>query len=108
MRVVALAATALIASGASSARPLTYADNGETVRVARGSPLTLRLGAQRVWKQPRLSSNAIELTPVLYFRYPGFQEWTITPRRPGKTAITAVGRKEHNPTRYFRLTIVVR
>ena len=108
MALAVFAVAALLATGGTAARPVTYADSGKTMRVAPGSTLTLRLGAQRVWNQPRLSSNAIELTPVLFFRYPGFQEWTVTARRPGKTAITAVGRKENKPTRHFRLVIVVR
>ena len=108
MALAVVAVSALLVTGGTAARPVTYADSGKTMRVARRSTLTLRLGAQRVWSQPRLSSNAIELTPVLFFRYPGFQEWTVTARRSGKTAITAVGRKENKPTRHFRLVIVVR
>jgi predicted secreted protein len=108
MALALLAASALIATGGTAAQPLTYADSGKTVRVARGSTLTLRLGAQRVWNQPRLSTRAVELTPVLFFRYPGFQEWTISARAVGKTTITAVGRKAAKPARHFRLTVVVR
>ena len=108
MALAVVAVSALLATGGTAARPVTYADSGKTMRVARGSTLTLRLGAQRVWNQPRLSSNAIELTPVLFFRYPGFQEWTITARRLGKTTMTAIGRKSSKPVRHFRLTIVVK
>jgi len=108
MPFAAAAAAALIATSGTAVRPITYADSGKTVRVARGSTLTLRLGAQRVWNQPRLSSRAIALTPVLYFRYPGFQDWTITARSVGETTITAEGRKPDKPARRFRLTIVVK
>ena len=108
MPAAVLITAALLATGATAARPLTYGDSGKTVRVARGSTLTLRLGAQRVWNEPGLTSRAIQLTPVLYFRYPGFQEWTITPRLRGRTTITAAGRRPNRPTRHFRLTIVVR
>jgi hypothetical protein len=107
MPLAVLAVIALVATGGTAARPLTYADSGKTVRVARGSTLALRLGAQRVWNGPRLTTHAIELTPVLYFRYPGFQEWTITARKPGKATITATGRKPNKPARHFRLTVVV-
>ena len=108
MPLAVLGAAALVATGGTAMRPVTYADSGKTVRVARGSTLTLRLGAQRVWNQPRVSSPAIKLTAVLYFRYPGFQEWTITTRRLGKATVTATGRKPNKPIRHFHLTILVK
>src|SRR3954452_17604275 len=108
MPFAVLAGAAFVATGAAVVQPIVYADKGRTIQMQRGAERTLRLGVQRVWNRPRVSSGAVQLTPVLYYRYPGFQEWTIAARAPGKATLTVVGRKPNEATRRFRLTIVVR
>ena len=104
---LALFAVAAVVA-ATPARPVTYADSGKTIHMQRGAHRALRLGAQRTWNQPRVGRRAVRLTPVFYFRYPGFQEWTITATKRGTTTITAVGRRPTVSIRRFRLTVVVR
>jgi hypothetical protein len=40
----------------------------------------------------------VKLTPVYYFKYPGFQEWTVTAKRAGRATISAVGYRKGSPT----------
>jgi hypothetical protein len=93
---------------AQARRPITQADSRKTIRLARGAVVQLRLAGPRVWNQPDVSTKAVVLTPVYYFVYPGYQEWTIKARSPGKTVITAVGRREGSATKRFRVTLVIR
>jgi hypothetical protein len=101
------AALAVPAADAQPPRPITQADSGKTIRIRRGLELPLRLSNRWVWSQPRLRSRAIELTPVYYFRNPGFQEWTIAARGLGRTTVTAVGRRADAAARRFHVTLVV-
>jgi hypothetical protein len=105
MRV--LAAVFTLAVGIGGARPITVADTGKTFRIARGEKVQLRLGAHRVWQEPVVGSTAVKLTAVYYFKYPGFQEWTVKAQRTGKATISAVGRTKGSPTRRFRVTLIV-
>src|SRR4051812_9062568 len=105
MRV--LAAIFTLAVGIGGARPITAADTGKTFRIARGDKIQLRLGAHRVWKVPVVGSTAVKLTPVYYFKYPGFQEWTVTAKRKGRATISAVGHGKSSPTKRFRVTLIV-
>jgi hypothetical protein len=89
-------------------RPITQADSGKTIRLARGAVVQLRLAGPRVWNQPEVSTKAVALTPVYYFVYPGYQEWTIKARRTGNTVISALGRREGSATMRFRVTLIVR
>lgn len=104
--VVALLSITTAAASAQTRRPITQADSGKTFRVARGEAVSLRLHGPWVWKEPRLGSRAVRLTPIYYFAYPGFQEWTVKAQRLGRATVTSVGNKS-GATRQFRVTIVV-
>ena len=62
------------------------------LRLAKGDSATLRLSNRWRWSEPRVSTNAVELTPVEYFVDPGFREWTIDARTSGRATIRSVGK----------------
>jgi len=95
---------------ASAGRPrmITEADSGKAVVVRRGAQLALRLSGPWVWSEPRARSTSVHLTPVEYFVYPGYQQWTVAVTRRGRATIVATGRRPDTPPRRFRVTIVVR
>lgn len=107
----ALALAALVAVGASSAAgsPITQAASGKVFTLARGESATLRLSNRWRWSEPRVSTTGVELTPVEYFRNPGFREWTIEGNRIGRATIRATGRPHCSTcaTRSFVVTVVV-
>jgi len=111
--VAALGLAVVLAVGASSASkpPITQASTGKTFHLAKGGSATLRLSNRWSWSDPRVSSKAVELTPVEYYVDPGFREWTIDARRAGRATIRSIGtaRCAHCPvmTRAFRVTIAV-
>ena len=111
--VTALALGCVTVVGASSTvrPPITQAASGKTLRMSKGENAILRLSNRWQWSEPRVSSDAIELTPVDYFVDPGFREWTIEPRKRGRATIRALGRPNcsacADATRRFVLTIVV-
>src|SRR6476646_964524 len=111
--VTALAVGCVTAVAASSAvrQPITQAASGKTVRLAKGEDAVLRLSNRWHWSEPRLSSSAIELTPVEYLIDPGFREWTIDARKRGRVTISSLGRPRCSgcalATRRFVLTVVV-
>jgi hypothetical protein len=98
--------------GASAATPpITQADSGRTFRLHLGRSETLRLSSAWVWSPPRPGSRAVELTPIMYFRDPGFTAWNVRARAPGTATISSVGKPACSPcglaTRRFRVTVVV-
>jgi len=109
----ALAIGCVTAVAASSAvrPPLTQASSGKTVHLAKGESARLRLSNRWRWSEPHVSSAQVDLTPVEYFVDPGFREWTIDARKPGRATIRSLGRPSctacASPTRRFVLTIVV-
>ena len=111
--LTALAAGCVTAVAASSAvrPPITQAASGKTVRLAKGEHAVLRLSNRWRWSEPRVSSNAAELTPVEYLIDPGFREWTIDARKRGRVTISSLGRPNcpacGHATRRFVLTVVV-
>jgi hypothetical protein len=111
--LIALALGCVTAVSASSAvrPPITQANSGKTVHVAKGEHATLRLSNRWRWSEPRVSSGAVELTPVEYFIDPGFREWTIEARKRGRATIRSLGRPRCSTcaraTRNFVLTVVV-
>ena len=88
-------------------RPITQADSGRTFRVADGGMLTLRLSGRWTWREPRTSSRVVGLSPVEYFVDPGFREWQIEARAPGRAIVSAVGTTQAGALRRFRITILV-
>jgi predicted secreted protein len=118
MRRISLLCTALavgcvtsVAASSAVRPPITQAASGKTVRLAKGENAVLRLSNRWHWSEPRLSSAAVELTPVEYFIDPGFREWTIEARKPGRATIRSLGRPRCSAcalaTRRFVLTLVV-
>jgi len=111
--VAALGLAAVLVVGASSASrpPITQAASGKTFHLTKGATATLRLSHRWQWSDPVASSKAIDLTPVSYYVDPGFSEWTIDARKPGRVTIHATGTPNcatcELPTRRFRVTLVV-
>jgi hypothetical protein len=111
--VAALALAAVLAVGAASAPrpPVTQASSGKTIHFAKGGTAKLRLSHRWRWSEPRVSTKAVELTPVAYYVDPGFSEWTIEARKAGRATIRSVGQPNCSTcaltTRSFRVTIVV-
>ncbi len=111
--LTALALGCVTAVDASSTvrPPITQAASGKTVSLAKGEEATLRLSNRWHWSEPRVSSSAVELTPVEYLVNPGFREWTIEARKRGRVTIRSLGRPRCSAcalaTRRFVLTVVV-
>ena len=78
-----MALTVLLATLAATA-PITQAQSGHTYRVAKGGELTLRLSERWAWTEPHASGRGLQLTPVEYFRDPGYRErrFVVTIRVP--------------------------
>jgi hypothetical protein len=108
---VVFAVAALAAAGASPAAdsPITQAASGKVFRVMKGESATLRLSNRWLWSEPRVSTTGIELTPVEFFRDPGYRQWTIEVHRVGSATIRSVGRPKCSTcaTRRFVVTLVV-
>jgi hypothetical protein len=93
----------LVLATAIATAPITQAQSGRTYRVSKGGELTLRLSERWSWTEPRASGRGIELTPVEYFRDPGYLEWRIDAVARGMFTIRALG----SPARRFVVTIRV-
>jgi len=118
--IVALAAAVLVAAtpaSGTSTPVVTLRDSGKTFTVRKGRELALRLNNRYSWTGPRVRGTAVRLTPVDYFRDPGYLEWTINARARGTARISATGYAESGTRgcdpgpcspRLFRVTIVVR
>ena len=92
--VCALAAA--VASPAATVPPsapavVTQAQSGKTYRLARGLDVALRLSGRWGWTAPRASGPGLELTPVEYFRDPGFSEWRVVATARGIYTIRSRG-----------------
>jgi hypothetical protein len=105
--------TALVVAAAASAErpPITQASSGKTFRIAKGESAKLRLSNRWFWSDPTVSSPRVELTPVEYFRDPGFREWIIDANKVGRVTIRSSGHPNCStcptPTRSFVVTVVV-
>lgn len=69
---------------------ITEADGGRTFRVTAADMPHLRLSGQWVWTEPR-TTGPIGLTPIEYFRDPGYSEWTIHRSGTGQATIRSSG-----------------
>jgi len=114
MRWALVLALALVVTAPAAAAPrvlITPAQTGKTLRLANGGGATLRLSGRWSWTQPRVSSAAVELTPVAFFRDPGYSEWVVHARAPGRATIRALGTPScvrcGLGTKTLRVTIVV-
>jgi predicted secreted protein len=105
---VVLVLLGVASAAASPPRTITERDSGRTLVVRRGAEVALRLSGPWVWGQARTRSTSVHLTPVEYFRYPGYQEWTVRLIRRGRATITVTGRRPNAPTRRFRVTLLIR
>jgi hypothetical protein len=107
-------ACAPAAADASTSRMfvVTQADSGKTFRLVAGAHAELHLSGKWVWSTPAVRGAAVELTPIRYFRDPGFSGWSLDAAVPGKARIRATGspacRTCARPPRRFVVTIVVR
>jgi predicted secreted protein len=106
-----VAAAAATAASSATPRPITELSTGKTFRLARGDTATLRLSNRWQWSDPRVSTKAVELTPVEYFVDPGFREWTIEARKRGRATIRSTGTPScptcAPATRSFHIELVV-
>ena len=82
---------------------VTQAQSGRTYRLASGREVSLRLSGRWGWTEPRVSGPGLELTPVMYFRDPGYSEWRVQATARGTYTIRTVG----TPARRFVVTIRV-
>jgi hypothetical protein len=109
--LAAVALAALVAVGASSAAgsPITQAASGKVFHITKGESATLRLSNRWLWSEPDVSTAGVELTPVEYFRDPGFREWTVDAHKIGRAMIRATGRPKCATCtmRHFVVTVVV-
>src|SRR5215212_11132230 len=89
-----VAVALLIALDVSAAvrPPITYRSSGKTFHLAKGETATLRLSNRWHWSTPRVSSKAVELTPVEYFVDPGFREWMVKAHARGNVTIRSLGK----------------
>jgi hypothetical protein len=83
--LVGAVVAALVAPGP---RVVTERDSGKTILLHRGASASLRLGHGSIWREPHVSSGAVELTQVYYFRDPGFTEWTVDAVARGRAVVT--------------------
>lgn len=81
---------------ASAPGVLTEADSGRTYQVTRGHEPTLRLSGQYVWTPPKVTGPA-SLHQVLYFRDPGYSEWTISIEGDGPVTVRSDGSANCSP-----------
>jgi predicted secreted protein len=94
---------ALLLATVAATAPITQAQSSRTYRVAKGGELTLRLSERWAWTEPHASGHGLQLTPVEYFRDPGYREWRVDAVAPGTFTIRAAG----TPVRRFVVTIRV-
>jgi predicted secreted protein len=108
---LAFGCVAAVAASSAVRPPITQAASGKVVRLAKGEHATLRLSNRWRWSEPRVSTRAVELTPVEYFVDPGFREWTIEAHKSGGATIRSVGRPVCAnctlATRSFHVSVVV-
>jgi len=108
---VAFGCIAAVTASSAVRPPITQAASGKVIRLARGEQAKLRLTNRWRWSDPRVSTKAVELTPVEYFVDPGFREWRIDARKNGRATIRSIGHPNCSTcglsTRRFALTIVV-
>ncbi len=111
-----LAATgAGAAAAAPSATPapqaVTLQHHGRAFELGVGRSVSVRLPSRRrLWSQPRAAGpGKVAISPVNYFRDPGFVEWRVTARAPGRVTLSSLGRcAECTPrVRGFRVTLVL-
>lgn len=113
--LVAAAALGPPPAGASLPPPapalITQAQSGKTYRLAPGGETALRLSGRWSWTPPRVSGRGLELTPIEYFRDPGYSEWrvvavargTFTIRSRGTPGCTGCGLAPRNVVVAFRV-----
>jgi hypothetical protein len=75
---------------------MTEADSGRVYALTTGDKPHLRLSNRYVWEEPRVT-GPVTLTPVEYFRDPGYREWVISFDRPGQATIKSSGRPACTP-----------
>jgi hypothetical protein len=114
---VVLAAAVLVTTGAAPAgsppapRAIKLAHHGKTFELAVGRAVSVRLSnRERNWSKPRVTgTGAVGVNAVYYYTDPGFVEWNVAARRPGRVTLTSLGRcaKCTPSVRRFRVTLVI-
>jgi hypothetical protein len=89
--VVAVAALLVAPASGATRLLITPSQSGKTFHLAKGRTASLRLPGRWNWTAPTVSSKAIELTPVAFFRDPGYSEWTVTARGKGRAVVRSTG-----------------
>jgi hypothetical protein len=112
--VLVVGACACAALGVTGGPPriVRLTDSGQTIGLRVGSPAIIRLD-HRCWRWSvsQISGRAATLEAIDYERDPGYDEWKIRPRLPGRTRISMKGNASGSCTardRLFQLTVVVR
>jgi hypothetical protein len=114
--LVVLGATAIggasVAGAAPAPRAITLVHHGRSFELGAERSISLRLpNARRFWSTPRVGGGAgrVSIHPVDYIRDPGFVEWRLTAKAPGRLTLTSFGRcNDCRPiVRRFRVTLVV-
>jgi hypothetical protein len=104
-------ATAVATVAQRAPRVVTLTSAGKTIILRPGSLALLRLNHQRFrWSAPHADGVALKIEAIDYERDPGFDEWKITTRTPGRARISVTGKACNGcsgPDRVFRFTIVV-
>jgi len=99
------------AAGATAPRVVTLASAGRTITMHPGSLALLRLNHERWrWSTPSARGVGLKIEAIDYERDPGFDEWKITTRAPGRARVTVTGTPCNRCSiskRIFRVTIVV-
>jgi hypothetical protein len=66
---------------------ITEVDTARCFSAQPGSTAQLRLSYG--WSEPKSSGGAIQLTPIEYFRDPGFSAWVVRALKSGTSTISA-------------------
>lgn len=116
--VVVAASLALLPSALAKRAPriVTLRNSGARFTLHKGAQVQLRLTERYRWLEPRVRGRAVRLTPIEFFRDPGYLAWTVAGRARGKAVVTIVGygfgARQCDPgmcaARLFRVTFVVR
>lgn len=91
---------------------VTHDDSGETLSLALGREVRLRLDNAWLWNEPVVEGTAVGLVPVDYLVDPGYREWIVSGERTGRALVSARGEPncadpQACPPTSVRLTLVV-
>ena len=70
---------------------LTLADDGRTVTVRLATSVSLRLQPTAQWTTAASSNANVEVVPLAFRTDPGYREWDLRLKAPGRATVMAVG-----------------